>query len=123
MNIYPANHILAGGANDDPSPMTLEEWTKNCLKYVNPSSTLGERLTNDPKNLAGQLGFYDAASVVTGTKITSSSANSCTVQVTQKGTQNTWADATEFKRSYIVDFNAGGLIIDVRETSNGPKAT
>lgn len=107
---------------DDPYALTVDEWASRCLEYVNPSSTIGERLTNDKVNLAGQLGFYDAASVVTDTKVTSSSKNSVVVQVTMKSTQNAWKDATEFRRSFIVDFNAGGLVIDVKETSSSAKA-
>ena len=76
----------------------------------------------DTVNYAGQIGFYDAATVVTDTKVTSSSKNSVVVQVTLKSTQGSWKNATEFKQSYIVDFNAGGLIIDVKETSNSAKA-
>lgn len=102
--------------------MTVDEWARRCLEYVNPASTIGERLTKNTVNFAGQLGFYDAATVVTDTKVTSSSAHSTVVQVTLKSTQGSWKDAVEYKRSYKVDFNAGGLVIEVGEVSNSPKA-
>ena len=113
MMIYPANHMLAGGGSDDPSPMSVEQWAQNCLRYVDSSSALGRELASSPDAAADKAGFNAAAQCVKGTKVVSSDASSVTVEASMLGTQNTWEDAAEYTMTFVVKVNSGGMVTDV----------
>ena len=113
MMIYPANHMLAGGGSDDPSPMSVEQWAQNCLRYVDSSSALGRELASSPDAAADKAGFNAAAQCVKGTKVVSSDASSVTVEASMLGTQNTWEDAVEYTMTFVVKVNSGGMVTDV----------
>lgn len=111
--VFPANHMLAGGASDDPSPMTADQWAESCLVFVDPSSELGRDLKNNPEDVAQKNGFYEAAQCVKGAKVISSDASGVIVEVTILGTQNTWKDAMEHTMTCYVKTNSAGLVTDV----------
>ena len=113
LNFYPANHVLAGGADDEPSPLSMEDWASACLRYVDPASTLGKALADDPASVAAPLGFYEAASVVRGTEVTEAATGGINVTVTLEGTQQDWQHTLTFDEGFLVQFNNDGLITDV----------
>ncbi len=114
MNYYPANHLLAGGANDAPSPMDVDIWASTCLRYVDPSSQLGQDLQNDPEGTARDACFFDAAQVVRGTEVDHASADGVIVVVTLESTQMSRSDTVTYQRSYLVRFNSGNMVTDVQ---------
>ena len=116
LTIYPASYVQAGGADDEPVRLEIEDWASACLRYVDPSSTLGQSLQNDPASVAAPLGYYEVAAYVNSTEVTGSSLGGINVTVELKGTQFDWAYTTSFWESFLVQFNNDGLITDVVST-------
>jgi hypothetical protein len=113
MRIYPVNHIEAGGAGDEPSQLSVEDWASSLMNYVDPSSSLGQSLQNDPSSVADALGFYQVASVVRDTQVTGQSTGGINIQVTLEATQMDWQNTDSFVQEYLVQFNSNGQITDV----------
>ena len=116
LTIYPANYVHAGGENDEPMEMSLEDWASNCLSYVDPNSSLGQSLANNPDVVATPLGFHDAATVVESCEVTGANVGGVNVTVTMKTTQNTWRETDTHTRSYLVQFNNDNMITNVVDT-------
>ena len=113
LTFYPVNHVLAGGADDEPTSVSIEDWAANCLRYVDESSNLGQALTNDPESVAETLGFYEVASYVSDTSVVSIDAMGVTVEVTIQGTQMDWQHTTEVVENFLVQFDDNGKIVNV----------
>ncbi len=111
--IYPSNHVLAGGADDEPSELSLESWTDSLMQYVDSSSALGQALLDDPEAVATPLGFFEAASYVSSTEVTDASAEGVNVTVTLEATQMDWSMTSTVTEQYVVKFNSDGLITDI----------
>lgn len=113
LTIYPSNHVLAGGADDEPSELSLESWTDNLMQYIDSSSALGQALLDDPEAVATPLGFFEAASYVSSTEVTGTSAEGVNVTVTLEATQMDWSMTSTVTEQYLVKFNSDGLITDI----------
>jgi hypothetical protein len=113
LTIYPSNHVLAGGADDEPSELSLESWTDNLMQYVDSSSALGQALLDDPEAVATPLGFFEAASYVSSAEVTGTSAEGVNVTVTLEATQMDWSMTSTVTEQYLVKFNSDGLITDI----------
>lgn len=113
LTFYPVNHVLAGGADDEPTSVSIEDWATNCLRYVDENSNLGQALTNDPESVAETLGFYEVASYVSDTSVVSVDAMGVTVEVTIQGTQMDWQHTTEVVENFLVQFDDNGKIVNV----------
>ena len=114
LNLYPANHVLVGGADDEPAPLSIEDWAASCLRYVDPDSSLGQALQDDPESLAAEMGFYEAAQVVDGVDVSAASADGVTADVTIRGTQQDWEHTLTYQRAFLVELDeASGLISHV----------
>jgi hypothetical protein len=113
LTVYPSNHVLAGGADDEPSELSLESWTDSLMQYVDSSSALGQALLDDPEAVATPLGFFEAASYVSSTEVTDASAEGVNVTVTLEATQMDWSMTSTVTEQYLVKFNSDGLITDI----------
>ena len=111
--IYPANHVRAGGAGDEPKALTVEDWGTACLRYVDPNSELGKTLRDNPEAIATSLGFYDAASYVSATDVLLETAEGITVEVTLEGTQMDWDHTSSYTETLIVHFNENAQVTGI----------
>lgn len=115
MSIYPVSYVRSGDA--EPTHLELADWATACLQYVDPSSALGQALTNNPDSVAAPLGYYEVAAYAKDVEVTEVAGNAASVTVTIEGTQQDWDHTMTFDESFVLQFNEAGLVTEVTDAA------
>lgn len=113
LRVYPATYVRAGGADDEPIMLTVDDWAQACLPHVDPDSELGATISSDPASIFTPLGYIEAAVVVNDTRVMSVESDAVVVEVELEGTQQDWEHTTTYTATYRVSFGSNNLVTGV----------